>query len=345
MKKTLVTLLAVLMFLSMALPAGAVGKGPNYNGNETINDSRLTSNEDLMAQVERAAERSDFMELEIIGQSVKGRDLPLLKFGTNPDNPTILFLTQQHGNEVLITEGALQVIRSLSNNRRQNAELAENVNVFFVPRINPDGAIGDVDFDTSDYVAGGLATRTNANNVDLNRDHNELTQPENIALHENVLQAYDIDYLVDFHHQGARSAIDGELVSGSILHPTNEGVDPAVAEMSKQLGSVMYDSVEDRGWGLLAKYPGGDANTIARNGLAFDYDIATLLFEMRGMIDNVNESAVLGQKSNGYLIQQAVVSMEAAIEAIADRSIEDADTSFWDTLETQSFLPQEEEGE
>ncbi|MDQ0253084.1 murein tripeptide amidase MpaA [Evansella vedderi] len=342
MKKLLMIALAILLISSMfVLPVGAVGEGPNYNGNETIKNERLTSHEDLVKQIERAAERSPNMEAEVIGQSVKGRDLYLVKFGNNPDNPTILFLTQQHGNEQLVTESALNVIQKLSTNSRQNRELADQVNVFFVPRINPDGAIGDVDFDISDHIAGGTSTRANANGVDLNRDHTNLTQPENQALHYNVLQAYDIDYLVDFHHQGARSAIDGKLVSGSILYPTNEGVDPAVREMSKQLGKVMYDAVESRGWGLLARYPGGTANTIARNGLAYEYGISTLLFEMRGMSDHVNPNTILGQKSNGYLIQQGVVSMEAAIAAIADGSINEADTSFWDTLPTQYFMPQE----
>lgn len=342
MKKIfLSTLIFVLTFSIFVIPVGAVGKGPNYNGNETIKNERLTSHEDLMKEVESAADRSDSIETEIYGQSVQGRDLPLVKFGNDPENPTILFLTQQHGNEALVTEAALNVIKGLATNSKHNRDLAEEVNVFFVPRLNPDGAAGDVNFDISDHVAGGLATRTNANGVDLNRDHNTLEQPETNALHNNVLRAHDIDYLVDFHHQGARSGIDGEYVSGSILYPTNEGVDAEVVEMSKQLGKVMYDTVEDRGFGLLGKYNGGSANTIARNGLAYEYDVATLLFEMRGMTDHTNPNQVLGQKSNGYLIQQGVISMQAAIDAIADRSINEADTSFWDTLEVQSFIGEE----
>lgn len=346
MKKSLIAMLVFLLaFPVFGSSAGAVGQGPNYNGNETVKGERLTSQEDLLAEVHRAADRSQFIETEIIGQSVQGRDIPLVKFGTNPDSPTILFLTQQHGNEVMTTEATLNVIKGLSNNSKHNRELAEEINIFFLPRLNPDGAVGDVNFDTSDHLAGGIATRANANNVDLNRDHNTLSQPETLALHNNVLRAYDIDYLVDFHHQGARSGIDGELVSGSILYPTNELVDPEVREMSQRLGSVMYNAVEDRGYGLLARYNGGTANTIARNGLAAEYGIATLLFEMRGMIDHTNESVVLGQKSNGYLIQQGVVSMEAAINAIAYGGINEADITFWDTLEVQSFVEGEEETE
>lgn len=336
MKKTITLILAALLIMSLLpIQAGAVGEGPNYNGNETIKNERLTSNEDLVKQLERADSRSENIDLEVIGQSVQGRDLHLVKFGNNPENPTILFLTQQHGNEALITEGALNVIKTLSGNSRQVRELADEVNVFFVPRLNPDGAIGDVNFDISHYHGGGQSTRFNANGVDLNRDHMDRNEPETAALHYNVLQQYDIDYLVDFHHQGTQSAVDDRYVSGSILYPTNSQVDPQVVEMSKQLGAVMYDAVEDRGWGHLGKYNGGSATTISRNGLAYEYDIATLLFEMRGMSDHEGSWAILGQKSNGYLIQQAVVSMEAAIEAIADRSIAEADISFWDTLPFQ----------
>ncbi|WP_088036261.1 M14 family zinc carboxypeptidase [Evansella clarkii] len=338
LKKTITLILAALLVMSLLpIQAGAVGEGPNYNGNETIKNERLTSYEDLVKQLERADSRSENIELEVIGQSVQGRDLHLVKFGNNPENPTILFLTQQHGNEALITEGALNVIKTLSGNSRQVLELAEEVNVFFVPRLNPDGAAGDVNFDISDHVGGGQATRTNANGVDLNRDHVDRNEPETYALHTNVLQKYDIDYLVDFHHQGARSAVDDRYVSGSILYPTNAEVDAGVVEMSKQLGAVMYEAVEARGFGHLGKYNGGDALTISRNGLAHEYSIATLLFEMRGMTDHTNPNQVLGQKSNGYLIQQAVISMEAAIDAIADRSINTTDASFWDTLPVQYF--------
>ncbi|WP_418608469.1 hypothetical protein [Georgenia sp. SUBG003] len=87
--------------------------------------------------------------------------------------------------------------------------------------------------------------------------------------------------------------------------------------------------------GHIGKYVGGTANTIGRNGIAAEYGIATLLFEMRGMADHEGEWAILGQKSNGYLIRQTVVTLEATARAIADGSIETADTSFWDTLPEQ----------
>lgn len=319
-----------------AAPAFAVGEGPNYGGNETINTSILRSYDEVVAELQKQDARQSALELEVIGQSVKGRDLYLAKYLTNPDNPTILYLTQQHGNEQLTTEGALEFIKHLGTAKAQG--VLDGVNILVVPMLNPDGAMGDVDFPLDGYIADGgrTLTRTNANNVDLNRDHVNKLEPETQALHENVMRAYDVDYMIDLHHQGTQSERDGELVSGSILYPTTPNVDPAVLEGSKRLGAVVFDAVDSTGWGHLGKYVGGDAETISRNGIAVEYGISTILFEMRGMSDNTRESAVLGQKSNGYLIKQTVVTLDATARAIADGSIATADTSFWDTLAEQT---------
>lgn len=324
---------------AVAQPAGAVGSGPNYNPKSTVNTSILSTYDEMVAELKKQDARQSAMELEVIGQSVKGRDLYLAKWISDPENPTILFLTQQHGNEQLTTEGALEFIKSFGTGKM--GRTLEGVNVLVLPMANPDGAMGDVDFSLDDYIASGgrHLTRYNANEVDLNRDHEAKSQPETRALHEKVLSKYDIDYMIDLHHQGTRSSVDGELVSGSILYPTSPKVDPAVLEGSKQLGAVVYNAVDPTGWGKLGKYVGGTADTIARNGVASEYGISTLLFEMRGMSDHEYGSYVLGQRSNGYLIRQTVLTLEATTRAIADGSIESADTSFWETLPEQKNLP------
>lgn len=338
MKKTLAAaaLAGALTISSVAGPAVAVGEGPHYNGNETINTSILRTYDELASYLKTQDAKQEAMELEVIGQSVKGRDLYLAKYISNPDNPTILFLTQQHGNEQLTTEGALEFIKHLGTGK--TGDVLDGVNVLIVPMLNPDGAMGDVDFPLDDYIANGdrHLTRYNALGVDLNRDHVDKIQPETQALHTNVMEKYRIDYMIDLHHQGTSSERDGELVSGSILHPTTPNVDPAVLEGSKRLGAVVFGAVDSTGWGHLGKYNGGSAETISRNGIAVEYGISTLLFEMRGMSDHFNEGAVLGQKSNGYLIKQTITTLDASVRAIADGSINTADTSFWDTLSTQN---------
>jgi murein tripeptide amidase MpaA len=317
-------------------PVAAVGEGPGYGGTETVNTSILHTYDQLVAELKTQDAKQERLDLEVIGQSVKGRDLYLAKYISNPDNPTILYLTQQHGNEQLTTEGALEFIKHLGTGKNQG--VLDGVNILVVPMLNADGAMGDVDFSLEDYIASGgrHLTRYNANEVDLNRDHVAKVEPETRALHDNVMRKYGIDYMIDLHHQGAQSERDGKLVSGSILHPTTPNVDPAVLEGSKKLGAVVFDAIDPTGWGHLGKYVGGSAETISRNGIAVEYGISTLLFEMRGMSDHYREDYVLGQKSNGYLIKQTVTTLEATARAIADGSIADADTSFWDTLAEQN---------
>ncbi|WP_249870025.1 M14 family zinc carboxypeptidase [Oceanobacillus saliphilus] len=346
MKKKLMTFTVagtlILGGISVGSPTvNAVGNGPEYRGNETINTSILTTYDEMKDFLQKQDIKQEQMELEVIGQSVKGRDLYLVKYISDPDNPTILYLTQQHGNEQLTTEGTLEFIKHLGTGKTKG--ILDGVNILIVPMLNPDGAMGDVNFSLDDYIASGdrNLTRYNANEVDLNRDHIDRIQPETQALHHNVLGQYDVDYMIDLHHQGAQSERDGELVSGSILYPTTENADPEVVHKSKQLGAVIFDEIEPTGWGHLGKYNGGSAETISRNGIAVEYGISTLLFEMRGMSDHFYESYVLGQKSNGYLIKQTVNTLTATAEAISDGTIEEKDVSFWDTLSFQNTRPSE----
>jgi len=323
-----------------AAPAEAVDNGPSVNENQHINIENLTSYEEMSSFLEKVDEEAEHIHAEVIGESVKGRDLYLAKFGNkfnDPNTPTLLILTQQHGNEALVTESAMNIIQKLSTNNKEVKALLDEINILFVPRLNVDGAEGDVDWDTSNLYRGGVQTRTNANGINLNRTHNSLSQPETRALHENVLQEYDIDYAIDFHHQIAnRATDDGELVSGALQYPTNDNVSDEVLEHSKQLGAVVHDAVEPKGYSNLARYGSDNTSTsTARNNFPVQYDIPTLLFETRGLTDSINASSILGQKGNGYLINQGEVAMMATIRAIAEGSIENTDISMWNSLPEQ----------
>ncbi len=222
MKKQLLTAVisgAVILGGSTFNPpvADAAGKGPEHQGNETVNTQILHSYKEMMSDLERQNKKQEHMEVEVIGQTVKGRDIPLVKYLNNPDNPTILYLAQQHGDEALTTKGMLDFIKSLGTGKMK--DVLEGVNILMIPMYNADGAMADVNYELEGYAAKGPRhlTRYNANHVDLNRDHAERTQPETQALHQNVLQKYDIDYMMDLHHQGAQWVKDGKYVSGAIF--------------------------------------------------------------------------------------------------------------------------------
>ncbi|MED1601891.1 M14 family zinc carboxypeptidase [Alkalihalophilus marmarensis] len=320
-------------------PVEAVGNGPHVNGKESIQTSMLTTYDEMSEYLYKEAGKQNHMELEVIGQTVKGRDLFLVKYISNPENPTILYLTQQHGNEALITEGALDYIRHLGTNSRKTQEMLENVNILIVPMLNADGAMGDVNFSLDNYMANGRnLTRFNADRLDLNRDHVKKAAPETKALHENVLQTYPIDYMIDFHHQGTQEDYYGKLTSGAVLTPQHPDVDSVVLEQSKKLATVLLEGVGSKGWSHILKFDAPTDNpSVASNAMALQYDIPVILFEMRGMADHSYEPFVLGQKSNGYLIRQAYEAIDSTAKAISDGSINHADPDLYDQLPEQHF--------
>ena len=65
----------------------AVGNGPNYGGNETVNTSILHTYDEMVDYLKKQEAKQQDMELEVIGQSVKGRDLYLVKYMKNPREP------------------------------------------------------------------------------------------------------------------------------------------------------------------------------------------------------------------------------------------------------------------
>src|SRR5690606_2236569 len=119
-----------------------------------------------------------------VGKSVQGRTIRSITLGNGPIR--IMMWSQMHGNESTTTKSVLDLINYL----RAGSELArlilKNCTIAIIPMLNPDGAIA--------------YTRVNANAVDLNRDAQDRTQPESIALHE-LYQNFKPDYCFNLHDQ------------------------------------------------------------------------------------------------------------------------------------------------
>lgn len=273
----------------------------------------LSTYEGMINTLKNIEKRSKHTNLSVIGQSVGGKDIYLVTFGKyEPKNPTILILSQQHGNEGLPAQSALNFIKKVSLNN--NTELIDKVNILVVPRLNVDGAEGK----------NGIPTRANLNEVDLNRDHLSKSQPETQALHLNVLRKYKIDYMVDFHQRASDST--------AMLYPTNQAVKPEVLKKSKQLGAIVYKTFRGNNWNEISEYHGGSVNTMARNEIACEYGIATLLFEMGGMIDFNDSSYVINKKENNKRIREGEISMFNLVNSIANKEIDNMDINIWNTL-------------
>ncbi|OFX86894.1 MAG: hypothetical protein A2W99_04040 [Bacteroidetes bacterium GWF2_33_16] len=137
-------------------------------------------------------------KLDSIGTSINGRQLYVIKISDNVTNdeaePEFYYTSTIHGDETTGYILMLRLIDSLLTTYSTSADIANLVNnseIFINPNSNPDGTYRG----GNSTVSG--ATRSNANNKDLNRDYpdprigaNSPYQPENIAMMNYVGNRY-----------------------------------------------------------------------------------------------------------------------------------------------------------
>lgn len=111
----------------------------------------------------------DHIDVSIAGSSVSGRSLYLvrLRHESGRTQIPVFFFGQQHGNEPAGKDALLYLIRYMADNPDL---LPEDIDLWIMPMVNPDGAVNN--------------QRRNANEADLNRDHQLLAQPETQILHK-----------------------------------------------------------------------------------------------------------------------------------------------------------------
>ena len=123
-------------------------------------------------------------QLKIIGKSVLGKSIYSYQIG---EGKTRIFLwSQMHGNESTTTKALFDFLNMLQSGSELAQQLLNSFTFYSIPMLNPDGA--------------KLYTRENANKVDLNRDSNELTQPESKLLRA-VFESFNPDYCFNLHDQ------------------------------------------------------------------------------------------------------------------------------------------------
>jgi hypothetical protein len=151
------------------------------------NFEKVTSYDELSSYIHLLDEKSDLLNIEIIGQSVEGRNLYALmfsstRFGENKSKIKVLVFAQQHGNEQSGKEGAMMLAQLLL--KPENKFLFDKIDLALVPQMNPDGSVAN--------------KRRNANDMDLNRNQLILTEPETAALHA-FFDKYLFEVTMDVH--------------------------------------------------------------------------------------------------------------------------------------------------
>src|SRR5690554_4356925 len=133
----------------------------------------------------------------IAGYSVENRPIYRLDFGTGAFK--ILLWSQMHGNESTTTKAVIDFLNELNNNN--HLDWLSHFSFTFLPLLNPDGA---------EYY-----TRVNANQVDLNRDSINLSQPESRVL-RSVLEEIQPDLALNMHDQRSIFSAGAEATPATI---------------------------------------------------------------------------------------------------------------------------------
>ncbi|NMH88202.1 M14 family metallopeptidase [Flavivirga algicola] len=120
---------------------------------------------------------------ETIGESVLNNPIYGLKIGAG--NKRILMWSQMHGNESTTTKALFDLLNTFLKDTSLKGIL-EACTLYVIPILNPDGA--------------EAYTRINANRVDLNRDAQDLSQPESKVL-RSIFNSFKPHFCYNLHGQ------------------------------------------------------------------------------------------------------------------------------------------------
>ena len=123
-------------------------------------------------------------QLQVIGQSVLGK--PIYEYQIGHGAKRVFLWSQMHGNESTTTKGMFDFVNLLHSESYLAKQFLNHFTFCWIPILNPDGAT--------------LYTRANANGVDLNRDSQDISQPESQVLRA-TFERFKPDFCFNLHDQ------------------------------------------------------------------------------------------------------------------------------------------------
>ena len=189
----------------------------------------LTTHAQLMDYLEPLVASSSLVEMKTIGTSVSGNPIPALYFSQDTvfasqreKKPVVMMICQQHGDEPSSKEAAMIVVRRLLN---EDSSLLNKLDLILVPQVNPDGS--------------DKGSRRNANDMDLNRNHVMLSEPESQAIHQLFLD-WMPEVTLDVHEYNAvlerwieaGYLKDADEMLGGV---TNVNIDPEIIHFTRNI--------------------------------------------------------------------------------------------------------------
>lgn len=205
------------------------------------------------------------MDFEVIGQSVLNAPIYGLKIGSG--GKRILMWSQMHGNESTTTKAIFDLLNTLLSNDSSVKHILSVCALYIIPILNPDGAMA--------------YTRINANQVDLNRDAQDLSQPESKVLRA-VFETFKPHYCYNLHGQRTifSAGNTNKPATVSFLAPAQDEACTRTPnrKVAMEIISVMNDALQSLIPGQVGVYD--DAFNLNCVGDAFQSEnVPTILFE------------------------------------------------------------------
>ena len=150
----------------------------------SVKSSELFGRYITNSHIEKCFKKIPKSKISTLGYSVEERPIYSLKFGKGPIK--ILLWSQMHGNESTSTKALFDCFNLFETDNTISKHILENCTLVVIPILNPDGA--------------AKYTRLNANLVDLNRDAQDLSQPESKVLRD-IYNDFKPDYCFNLHGQ------------------------------------------------------------------------------------------------------------------------------------------------
>ena len=203
-------LLLLLCFVPNLLFAQNIGfPGSLYSRAERSHFTETSLHSDVMQFVQTLADESQWVQLETLGTSKLGKEIPLVIMAnpriTSPEEalvsgkPVFYIQANIHGGEVEGKEAVMQIMREIAFENL--GYLLDNQILLFCPLFNPDGndALGPNNRPNQDGSPRLTGQRSNGEGYDLNRDGLKLETLEVKALVANVINRWNPLMFVDLH--------------------------------------------------------------------------------------------------------------------------------------------------
>jgi len=365
---------ALLAMVQAQATPQSIPNGPWIQDQQSVRLEAFTSMDELQKKLFNIYARSKGrMQVEIAGETTLGFPIYLVKFGdADPGKIKVLIQAQIHGNEPLGAEVLLAIVQHLATGGNpETDEILDQLAIWIIPRINPEGATYAVDNDV---------IQRRVNEQEWTPEDWGLTEGDPSPWYHYAGPAYDppgYDINRDFN-----SDLD------FVLGPANAGLLPGnsvspgffvtpeartVRDAYKELMPDVFIDVHQRGTNLMSEEDNSMCTlqvlaqavepwSLDPNVLDFSKQISAYVYQRLGERGNspftniqrypyvnlpgsalgalsLNGSAIMlyevrtaKQKSIGMLAKQVVIGLTETLKGLADGSIDYIDPADYEDI-------------